>query len=117
MDNEIYRVSSLMLNYGERLATVYGVEAHFLTHDFEVLRLLVANTGTVVRIEDFLHRIWGPEYQSENNFLHMSISRIKKKLGSLDPGLRARIKNQYGTGYVFLNAVPNPSEDKDSSDY
>ena len=106
MNSEIYRFENLVVDCGGRLVTVNGQEVKFLRHEYQVLCLLLARIDAEVKIADALHQIWGPEYQNENELLHVAVSRIRRKLGRLDPSLSARIKNIYGSGYVFLNKIP-----------
>lgn len=65
--------------------------------EFEILRLLLENTGKVFSREDILHRIWGGEVIVTDRTVDVNIARIRSKLEVYGPNL----KNKTGFGYYF----------------
>ena len=101
LDNEVFQIGNMIINCGEHLLTANGSEVRLDRVEFEVLCLLAANAGQIVRITDILHAIWGPDYLEENWYVHNAISSMRKKLSTAAPEVRNRIVNVYGMGYVL----------------
>ena len=51
--------------------------------EFEVLRLLMASFHAVVPKEDIISKVWGLEYEAEDNNVEVYISFLRKKLAFL----------------------------------
>ncbi len=64
--------------------------------EYDLLNVLVKNKGQVVVHQTLLETVWGPEYQTETQYLWVHISRLRKKLEPI-----AYIHNQARIGYVF----------------
>ncbi len=65
--------------------------------EFEILKLLLENTGTVFSREDILNRIWGGDVVVTDRTVDVNITRIRNKLGKYNSCL----KNKTGFGYYF----------------
>ena len=64
--------------------------------EYQLLELFMANQGQVLTKENILDRIWGIDGEFvEENTLSVTISRLKKKLGSE----QSHIRNVFGMGY------------------
>jgi two-component system, OmpR family, response regulator VanR len=61
--------------------------------EFEILQMLVENTGRVLTREVLLERIWGYDYFGDNRIVDAHIKNIRKKLGV------PYIKTVKGLGY------------------
>ena len=86
--------TSRLLSAGER-----SVRLGF--KEFEVLRLLMANSGAVVTKETIISKIWGLDSEAEDNNVEVYISFLRKKLAYLNS--RASISTVRKVGY-FLEA-------------
>ena len=63
--------------------------------EFELLKLLLQNSGIVLRREVIMDRVWGTEFEGESRTLDMHIKTLRQKLG--DGG--AIIKTIRNVGY------------------
>ena len=86
--------TSRLLSAGER-----SVRLGF--KEFEVLRLLMVNSGAVVTKETIISKIWGLDSEAEDNNVEVYISFLRKKLAYLNS--RASISTVRKVGY-FLEA-------------
>ena len=86
--------TSRLLSAGER-----SVRLGF--KEFEVLRLLMVNSGAVVTKETIISKIWGLDSEAEDNNVEVYISFLRKKLAYLTR--RASISTVRKVGY-FLEA-------------
>jgi two-component system KDP operon response regulator KdpE len=90
----------LRIDYHRRLVTVKGKEVSLSPHEYKILIVLTRNAGKVLTYAQLLHEVWGPEYQTERQYLHVYISFLRKKLktGQKQPEY---ITNIPGVGYRF----------------
>ncbi len=74
-----------------------GSEHHQLTYrECELLKLLAANTGQIVKREEILMKVWENDQYFSSRSLDVFISRLRKILKS-DPSVR--IENIHNIGY------------------
>ncbi len=73
--------------------------------EFELLELLMANSGRVLTRETLIDRIWGPNYVGDTKTLDVHIKRLRAKVED-DPSKPARITTVRGLGYKF--EAPRP---------
>lgn len=74
--------------------------------EFEVLRLLMASPGGVVRKDQLIGKVWGVESDAEDNNVEAYISFLRKKLFYL--GSRAGISTLRKVGYRLETAEGEP---------
>ncbi|MDD3165142.1 MAG: response regulator transcription factor [Oscillospiraceae bacterium] len=65
--------------------------------EYQVLELLLGNSGQTIPTERFLEKIWGYDSESEINVVWVTISALRKKIAAL--GVRVQIKAARGVGY------------------
>ena len=56
-------------------------ELHLTTKEFELLRVLVANAGSVVVRDSLMREVWGSELVGSTKTLDMHVSWLRRKLG------------------------------------
>ena len=82
-----------------------GDQAVDLTpREFELLKVLMAHSGRVVTAGRLLRAVWGSAYAEEGHYLHVYVSRLRRKLAAADPsGVAARlIVAEPGVGYRIV---------------
>lgn len=65
--------------------------------EYELLRLLMMNAGTVVTRDIILDRIWGTDFMGESRTLDMHIKTLRQKLKQ-ESGLIRTVRN---VGYIM----------------
>jgi DNA-binding response OmpR family regulator len=65
--------------------------------EFEILRLLLENHGTVYSREEVLATVWGNDVIVTDRTVDVNITRLRTKLGKYGQCL----KNKTGYGYFF----------------
>jgi two-component system, OmpR family, alkaline phosphatase synthesis response regulator PhoP len=65
--------------------------------EYEILKTLLENQGTVFSREDLLMRIWGQDVIVTERTVDVNITRLRNKLGQFGSSL----KNKTGYGYFF----------------
>jgi two-component system KDP operon response regulator KdpE len=90
----------LEINFVERRVSVAGNEVRLTPTEYSLLQELVLNAGKVLTYSHLLHRVWGPEYGSEREYLRVFIGRLRAKLEP-DPANPKYIITVPGVGYRF----------------
>ena len=67
--------------------------------EFQMMEMLMSNTGRLISTEQFMEKIWGYETEAEINVVWVYISYLRKKLASLKANLE--IKAVRGVGYTL----------------
>lgn len=67
--------------------------------EFEILRLLIENQGTVFSREEILSAVWGDDVIVTDRTVDVNITRLRTKLGKYSQNL----KNKTGFGYYYEN--------------
>ena len=65
--------------------------------EYQMMEMLMANSGQVISTERFMEKIWGYDSEAEINVVWVNISRLRKKLAEL--GAHVQIKAARGVGY------------------
>lgn len=91
----------LTLNKAEKTAYKNGIKLDMTAKEFELLLLLVSNSGKTLKKEYIFNSIWGSDSDSELQTLTVHINRLREKIES-DPKNPERIQTVWGTGYKFL---------------
>jgi DNA-binding response OmpR family regulator len=81
-----------------------GNVSHSLTHrEAELLALFASNTGSILKRDDILNKVWGNDHFFSSRSLDVFISRLRKLLKA-DPAIK--IENIHNIGYRMV--VSNP---------
>lgn len=90
----------LRLDVSGRRAWLDGTEIQLTAKEFELLRVLVREAGSVVSREDLLKEVWGTDWWSSTKTLDMHMSWLRKKLGDSAQNPRY-IRTIRGVGFRF----------------
>ena len=69
--------------------------------EFELLKILMQNTGKVLTHSWLLKEIWGIGYQNETHYLRVFINQLRQKI-EIDSARPKRIITETGIGYRFV---------------
>ena len=78
-----------------------GVEIHLTVKEYAVLRLLVQHRGRVITHRQILREVWGPNAETNIQYLRTYIIRLRQKLEA-DSSAPRHIKTQAGIGYRLV---------------
>lgn len=88
------KVGEIELNDEKRQVKVSGEPITLTYKEYELLKMLMSNTGIVLQREDIMVRIWGMDYEGESRTLDMHIKTLRYKLG--DAGKKIRTVRNVG---------------------
>jgi two-component system, OmpR family, KDP operon response regulator KdpE len=83
------------------LVHVSGTVVDLTPREFEILRVLLANAGRLVTKGRLLRAVWGDAYRTEDSYVYVHVSQLRRKLAAADPSGRVRdlIVTEPGVGY------------------
>lgn len=95
------QAGDLVLDPAARTVTKGGEPLELTAREFDLLHLLMANAGQVVRREQIMDEVWDPHWFGPTKTLDVHISWLRKKLGddAQDPRYIATVR---GVGFRFL---------------
>jgi two-component system KDP operon response regulator KdpE len=73
---------------------------HLTPTEWQLLEHLLRNPGKLIGQRTLLHDVWGPQYQTETNYLRQYMARLRRKL-EIDPTHPRHLLTEPGMGYRF----------------
>jgi two-component system response regulator RegX3 len=95
-------VGQIHLDPASRTVTKRGEPIEMAAREFDLLHLLMANAGQVVRREAIMDEVWDPHWFGPTKTLDVHISWIRKKIED-DPSDPRYIKTIRGVGFRFAS--------------
>ena len=68
--------------------------------EWQVLEILVRNSGRLVTQKQLLREVWGPTYETESNYLRVYLAQLRRKLEP-EPSRPRYLRTESGMGYRF----------------
>jgi two-component system KDP operon response regulator KdpE len=99
--DSVFRSADLEVDVARRTVTLGGQPVHLTPTEYALLGALIADAGRVLTDRALLQRVWGPEYGSEDHYLHVYMARLRKKL-ERDPANPRYLRTEAGVGYRLL---------------
>ena len=84
------------LDREKRMAFISGMPVELTFKEFELLKLLMKNSGIVVSREVIMERVWESSFEGESRTIDVHVRSLRQKLG--DAG--AMIKTIRNVGYM-----------------
>jgi two-component system, OmpR family, KDP operon response regulator KdpE len=87
---------------------VSGTVVDLTPREFEILRVLLANAGRLVTKGRLLRAVWGEAYRTEDSYVYVHVSQLRRKLAAADPSGKVRdlIVTEPGVGYRIRESEP-----------
>ena len=79
---EEYQIGNLYVCPARHIATVDKQNVNLTLKEYEVLCLLLKNSGTVLSRTQLLNQVWGYEFDGESRTVDVHIRTLRQKLGS-----------------------------------
>jgi len=97
LTDNVLTVGNLALNRSTFELSVGEEKVRLANKDFQMLEMLMVNTGQIISTERFMEKIWGYDSDTEINVVWVYISNLRKKLSAL--GADHEIKAVRNQGY------------------
>ena len=94
-------LGTVSLDIGRRVVTVAGSPVDLTPREYELLKVMLSQPGRLLTRGRLLRAVWGTAYAEEGHYLHVYVSRLRRKLADADPTGAARdlIVAEPGVGY------------------
>ena len=91
----------LVLDVARREVRVRGAPVELTPREYELLKVLMAQPGRLITRGTLLRAVWGRQYVEEDHYLHVYVSRLRRKLAAADPtgSTHDLITAEPGVGY------------------
>lgn len=80
-EEKVLSYESVVMDVEKRSVYVNNDAVELTYKEFELLKLLLQNSGIVLRREVIMDRVWGTEFEGESRTLDMHIKTLRQKLG------------------------------------
>ena len=77
-----------------------GQEVHLTPTEWYLIEVLVRHQGKLVSQRQLLQEVWGPQYETETNYLRVYLAQVRRKLEP-DPSRPRYFITEPGMGYRF----------------
>ena len=94
---KIITIGNVCLNEEKHCVTVENELCELTYKEYELLKVLMTNVGSVTTREEILSRVWGTDFEGESRTLDMHIKTLRQKLGESG----SMIKTVRNVGYIF----------------
>jgi DNA-binding response OmpR family regulator len=105
--SNVLEIADVRMDLDTHLASRAGERLDLTVKEFEVLRVLLARAGKVVRRDDLIREVWDSSWFGPTKTLDVHISALRKKLGD-DPAESRYIHTIRGVGFRFAGPDDSP---------
>jgi DNA-binding response OmpR family regulator len=96
----VLRSGDVAMNLETRSVTRDDAAVELTVKEFELLRVLLANAGRLVKRDALVAEVWDPNWFGSTKTLDVHVSSLRKKLGD-DPAAPRYIHTVRGVGFRF----------------
>jgi two-component system KDP operon response regulator KdpE len=91
----------VVIDVARRAVTAAGNDVQLTPREYELLKTMLGQPGRVLTRGRLLRAVWGTAYGNEAHYLHVYVSRLRRKLDEADPSGRSSrlIVAEPGVGY------------------
>ena len=97
---EPIEIGAVRLDPARRSVSMGGEPIELSRKEFDLLRLLMANAGSVLTRERIIEEVWDTTWFGQTKTLDVHVSTLRKKLGD-DPADPAYVHTARGVGFRF----------------
>jgi two-component system KDP operon response regulator KdpE len=99
-EEAVVATPAFTIDLAAKRVTQEGEEVHLTPTEWHLVEMLVRNRGKLVSQRQLLQEVWGPQYETETNYLRVYLAQIRRKLEP-DPSQPRYFITEPGMGYRF----------------
>src|SRR5215469_2028104 len=99
-DEPVVTTDEFTVDLARKVVTRAGADVRLTPTEWQLLEVLVRNSGRLVTQRQLLQEVWGPGYQTEANYLRVYVANLRRKLEP-DPSVPRYLLTEPGMGYRF----------------
>lgn len=96
----IFVAGPLRVDFAQRQVQVNGQDVKLTPTEYDLLKVLIKNSGKIMTRQMLLKEVWGTGYSAEAHYLHVYIGQLRRKIEP-DPAHPRFILTISGVGYRF----------------
>jgi two-component system KDP operon response regulator KdpE len=100
-DAPVVVTGSFTVDLAAKRVTGSGGEIRLTPTEWHLLETLVRQPDKLVTQRELLHTVWGPQYETETNYLRVHLANLRRKLEP-DPTRPRYLITEPGLGYRFV---------------
>ena len=101
----VVETESFTVDLASKQASTSAGPVRLTPTEWHVLEVLVRHEGKLVSQRDLLQEVWGPQYETETNYLRVYMAQLRRKLEP-DPSHPRHLITEPGIGYRFERGSP-----------
>jgi len=99
-DEPVVTTPDFTVDLAAKRVTRDGADVRLMPTEWQLLELLARASGRLVTQRQLLQEVWGPQYESESNYLRVYIAQLRRKLEP-EPSRPRYLLTEPGMGYRF----------------
>ena len=99
-DEPIVSTPDFTVDLAAKRVTRDGADVRLTPTEWQLLEILVRNSGRLVTQRQLLREVWGPSYETETNYLRVYLAQLRRKLEP-EPSRPKYLLTESGMGYRF----------------
>jgi two-component system, OmpR family, KDP operon response regulator KdpE len=103
----ILDVGELRIDLDKHAVSRGGELVSLTPHEFKLLALFARNQDRLLTHRMILREVWGLSYQSELHYVHVYVSRLRRKIEP-DPARPRYLLTESAAGYRFVDSALTP---------
>ncbi len=99
-DQPVLETADFTVDLAAKRVTRDGGDVRLTPTEWQLLEILVRNENRLVTQKQLLQEVWGPQYETEANYLRVYLAHLRRKLEP-DPSRPRYLITEPGMGYRF----------------
>ena len=102
----VVETAHFTIDLAAKLAKTRGGPVRLTPTEWHLLEVLIRDEGKLVPHRQLLQEVWGPNYETETNYLRVYMASLRRKLEA-DPAHPLHLITEAGMGYRFDRHGPD----------
>jgi two-component system, OmpR family, KDP operon response regulator KdpE len=103
-EGPILEIGELRIDLDRRVVFKSGTPVPLTPHEFKLLALFARNEGRLLTHRMILREVWGLAYQTELHYVHVYVSRLRRKIEA-DPAHPRYLLTESASGYRLVDST------------
>ncbi|MBI2999922.1 MAG: response regulator [Deltaproteobacteria bacterium] len=100
-EDPYFQAGHLAIDFNTRIVTVEGREVKLTPTEYALLKVLAQHAGKVVTHKQLLREVWGPNAESQSQYLRVYMTHLRKKIEIPDAPEKL-LRTESGIGYRLV---------------
>jgi two-component system KDP operon response regulator KdpE len=106
-EGPVVEIRELRIDLDKRAVFKREAPVQLTPHEFKLLAFFARNEGRLLTHRMILREVWGPAYQTEMHYVHVYVSRLRRKIED-DPAHPQYLVTESASGYRLVSSTERP---------